>query len=113
MPPSPQAIASLLHLAPGLIAARRRAPRAAVALDGAERGLRAARALPLDEVGNGEPREALRQVPQAATIAAAVGRHVQGRRGPEDLLDDAGLHANHGAVRQERVDDGPMAANGV
>src|SRR5207245_9990123 len=65
------------------------------------------------ELRDGQPRELGGEMAQSAAVASAVARHGEGRRGPEDPLDDPALHADDGAVGQERVDEHTMAADRV
>ena len=109
-----QALLQPLEVARRVLAARGRAPRAAVTLDGGYRRLRPLLALARDEVRHRQARELLREVAQPAGLAAPqVARHVQWRRGPEDLLEEPTLQADHRAVRQERVEQRAMAADRV
>src|SRR5439155_701370 len=83
------------------IAPRLGAPGAPVALDRRERGLGPLRPLTFQELGDGQPRELGGEMAQSAAVASAVARHGEGRRGPEDPLDDPALRADDGAVGQE------------
>src|SRR5262249_12705872 len=99
--------------APGLVAPAGRIPRTAMALDGGQGGLRSLGALPLGELPHVEPRDLVREVMKAAMISAAVARHVQGRRRPENLLDGPGLQPHHCAGGQERVPQHAMPPDRV
>src|SRR5262249_35574745 len=110
----PQPLVEPLEVARGVIAPRRGAPRAAMALDGRQRRLRPLLALAPNEVRHGQARELLGQMAEPARLAAAdVARHVQRRRGPEDALDEAALEADDRAVRQQRVEQRAVTTDRV
>src|SRR5262249_20704158 len=126
-PPQAQALGDGLELAPLAVAPGGGTPGAAMAFDRRQSRLRTLRALPVDQLGDRQALELGGRVAQPPPVTAAaiapvalvvvafaaalapvlpaVARHVQGRRSPEDALDDAALHAHGGAVRQERVDE--------
>src|SRR5262245_51955157 len=108
-----EAIARLLHVAPRLVAPRGRPPGTAVALAGGQGRLRAPGPFPVDQVWHGQLRQRISQMAEPPPISPSIVRDVQGRRGPEDPLDDPGLDADHRAVGQERVHQGPVAADAV
>src|SRR6185369_8244472 len=87
-----------LDLAPGPVAGRRRVPRAAVALHGRQRGLRALGPLALRQLGDRQATELLGEHAQTAAVVATVAVHVAGnvqrRSRPEDALDHAALEPN-------------------
>src|SRR5207247_10687519 len=112
-PADAEALRERLKLAPLAIAPRLGAPGAPVALDRRERGLGPLRPLTFQELRDGQPRELGGEMAQSAAVASAVARHGEGRRGPEDPLDDPALRADDGAVGQERVDEHTMAADRV
>ena len=99
--------ALLLDSLPRMLALALTAPRAPVALDGRELGLRAAVPLALDEIRDGEPLELLGD---ALRAPLPVARQVERRRLPEDPLDVSFLHLDGDAVRQEHGHQRAMAA---
>src|SRR5262249_23584617 len=84
-----------LQLAPLAIAAGRRAPGTAMALDRGERGLRSLRALALHQLGHRETAELGGQVAEPAPLASpasgtsAIARHMERRGGPREPPDGA------------------------
>src|SRR5262249_26872293 len=102
-----------LHVTPGLIAVGRRAPRTAVALDGAERCLGTQPLVPLDQLADVDLLELTSEVAQAARIARVIAWDGRRWRGPEDLLERARLEPDDGAVRQQRVHEHAVTADRV
>src|SRR5262249_608121 len=118
-PADTQPLGRGLQLAPLAVAAGGGPPGAAMTFDRGQRGLRTLRALAPDQFGHREPPELGGEVAERGPVGspalgpATITRHVERRRGPEDPLDHAALHAHRGAVRQERVDEHAMTANRV
>src|SRR6185369_10018133 len=71
-PPDPETLGDGLELAPLSVAARGRAPRAAMALDRRERGLGTLGALAIDQLGDRQPLQLDRQLAQAPAVGTAA-----------------------------------------
>src|SRR5262249_38223313 len=111
--PLSKALGQPLDVAPGLIAARRRAPWTPVTLDPAKGRLGTLPAIALDHFTDVEPFELVHKVAQAARVATPIARDRHRRRRPEDLLERAGLEPDDGTMGEQRIHQHAVAADRV